>query len=241
MKEKKEVFFGFYDSGIGGLSVLSDALKSSVIKNALYLSDAKFAPYGNLAIRKLKERAIVNVSKLISYGADNIVLSCNTLSVNLFFFLKKTFPLVKFYPVFPPVETYLLKGERTLLLATAKTCEVYKEGKFLDVFPLYKLASDIEKNAFNLDKVNLGFHLKGVKKNYQNVILGCTHYFFLIEKFKECFPESKIIFSNDNLLNAIKKDYPETDKKSPKNLLFIGDYAEKNRKIYQKYFEPRFL
>ena len=75
-------YIAVIDSGIGGISVLRELIKSFPCEKFLYFGDNKNTPYGNKSKRDLLNLAIHNINILKSYPIKAIVLACNTLSVN---------------------------------------------------------------------------------------------------------------------------------------------------------------
>ena len=110
------------------------------------------------------------------------------------------------------------------------------------------MANDIEKNHTNFDSVNLfeNFSKENTvvsgefvnKKNYyHNVILGCTHYFFIKNKIINHFCPQKVICGEVFTANQVYKYLKST--KSLVNykqncILFLGECAEINRQIFEK-------
>ena len=183
-------YIAVLDSGIGGISVLNELLKLMPNQNFIYFGDNKNAPYGSKNLKTLLELTKSNLDYLTSsFNLKGLVLGCNTLSVN-FLSQIQDYSGLKTFGVFPPVESAILKG-KTLLLATERTAERYSGVKNLFAVGLKDLAGEIEKNAFCLENVCFERHLKslGLPKNFlrdfETLILGCTHYNFIKNKILE--------------------------------------------------------
>ena len=69
---------GFFDSGIGGLTVLSEALKRLPHHDYLYYADTLHAPYGPKPKEEVRGYIFEAIEFLVRKGADIIVIACNT-------------------------------------------------------------------------------------------------------------------------------------------------------------------
>ncbi|MGB8884037.1 MAG: aspartate/glutamate racemase family protein, partial [Azonexus sp.] len=69
---------GVFDSGLGGLTVLS-ALRSRLPQeDFFYFADTRFLPYGDRPEVFLKERGVLIAEALARRGAKALVIACNT-------------------------------------------------------------------------------------------------------------------------------------------------------------------
>ena len=138
---------GVFDSGLGGLSVLRCLTAFFPAESFVYFGDNSSAPYGDMSLRRLRQKAFEGLIFLLSFNVKAVVVACNTLSVNCLSFLKTVSP-VPVVGVFPPVEGALMRGEKTLLLSTPKTAEYYGNNPSLynrlSIYPLRRLAGEIE-------------------------------------------------------------------------------------------------
>ena len=225
---------GVIDSGIGGLSVLKELYKTVKGETFVYLGDNENVPYGNKSLRELKTLANNLTLNLAEYSPKCIILACNTLSLTVREDVEK-FAGVPVFGVFPPVETVKLKGENSVLIATERTCEKYKEDSVLKVIPCKTLARDIEENKFSLEKYKV--NVNGEKTKADTVILGCTHYEFIKNKLIDHFNAKSCVSGSINTLKTVNKWLKtlKTTKKGRKNqIIFIGRAAEENKKFWDK-------
>jgi len=173
-----------------------------------------------------------------------IVLACNTLSVNILNEIKEYSNMVVF-GIFPPVESLMCSGKKTILLSTVKTSQIFKSKNGFESVGFYDLASDIERNLFCLEKVNFlncktntFLDLKNCKKgDFQNVILGCTHYNFIKTQIVNHFQPQNVYDGIDNLISQMQKviKKPKSLEKHCQNkTLFIGKNAKLNQIFYVK-------
>ena len=202
---------GVFDSGIGGISVLKSAI--SILPNEvfIYFGDSKNSPYGSKTQNEIIKLCI-NICNFLIYenNCKAIVVACNTASSAAINFLRKNYephiPIIGIEPALKPSIEYMksfnLKG-KILVLATPFTIsgeklkfllELYKD---FDVYPiaLHKLAYMIE---FNFPKDEIKNYLYDELKDYiretKAIVFGCTHYYFVLDIFKEIFGEDVKIF-----------------------------------------------
>ena len=114
-------YIGFFDSGIGGLTLLAECVRRMPEERFIYLGDNDRAPYGNRPQREIKEFVFQGFSLLSAYPLKGGVIACNTATAVAAEALRETVP----FPVLgvePAVRPALLSGaERVLVLATRAT------------------------------------------------------------------------------------------------------------------------
>ncbi len=71
---------GIFDSGMGGLTVLSAIREQMPSADILYFGDTKNAPYGEKSREVLSELTVAAIRLLQEHGATNIVSACNSVS-----------------------------------------------------------------------------------------------------------------------------------------------------------------
>jgi len=174
---------GIFDSGSGGLSVLS-ALRARAPKaDIVYFGDIGNAPYGSRTQDELSGFVRAGMKALADRGATEIIAACNSISFSILAgaaghdrLIEMTRPTARMMRAFA--------GERVLLLATKATVDsgIYREALWsivaLDELPIPNLASAIEEGK-SPEKIKEIVHAaletrRG--KEYDKVLLGCTHY-----------------------------------------------------------------
>ena len=192
---------GFFDSGIGGLSILREVDRLLPKVPFYYLADPEFMPYGNKRPEEIIERSLLMVENLNREGCDHIVVACNTATAVAIDFLRQKYSNISFIGVEPYVNAInilpsltkpvllltesISKSERFLKLKNTKD----PMGK-IDVYPCKKLASLAEKAFLPglstplIEEVKVELKdLKGL--GYTHAILGCTHYNFFRQIISE--------------------------------------------------------
>ena len=108
---------GFFDSGIGGISLWMTTKELLPNENTIYLSDSKNCPYGNKSIEYLNKICIKNTEFLISKGCKIIVVACNTATTNSISVLRKNFdvPFIGIEPAIKPAVLNSVSGKIGIL------------------------------------------------------------------------------------------------------------------------------
>ena len=169
----------FFDSGLGGISVLRETVRLLPQENYLYYGDSLHAPYGVRPEAEIRALAGAAAEQLVQAGAKALVVACNTATSVI-----GTEPALK-----PAVEKY--PGGRILVMATPMTIRQEKfqalKAQYDDQAEIIGLACGglmefVERgelrgealDAYLFDK--LGPYLK---VPVDAIVLGCTHYPFL--------------------------------------------------------------
>ena len=209
---------GVFDSGIGGVSVLQRLAIRYRNYEFIYYGDNDYAPYGDKSQEYILNRAKECVKILQKCGCEVIVVACNTVSLVCGEKLALAFPDVKFVFMKP---YFTEKTKNGIIFCTIATGKILIEKGLAvkkQVYPLPDMAKLIEDGFPDIDyndficRLNCGF-------NYNNVILGCTLYVFLIDYFKRVFPFAEIDDCIDKTIKDLNRFLPQND-----NADFISYY-----------------
>jgi len=200
---------GIFDSGVGGTSIFKEIHALLPNENIIYLADSRNAPYGNKTQGEIKSLSIKNTEYLLSKDCKIIVVACNTATTNAISYLRESYQ-VPFIGIEPAIKPAALNTQTKAvgILATKgtlssqlfhKTSDLYANGiKVVEqigegIVPL------IESGKLNSDEMKdlLQFYLEPMlKANIDYLVLGCTHYPYLIPMLETMLPEDvKIIDS----------------------------------------------
>lgn len=218
---------GVFDSGFGGLSILKHIVKKLPKYDYVYLGDSARAPYGEKShamILKFTKEALVF---LFESGCEIVVLACNSASSEALREIQQKF-LPKYYPnkkvlgvIIPTVEKVLKdkKNKSIVVLATKATVrsgtfikEILKRKKQTSVVqmacpllvPLVESGKEKSTEALEVTKKYLNFFRT---KKIDAVILGCTHYEFLLPVIKKNLSKNIEIFTEGKIVGDKFKDY----------------------------------
>ncbi|WP_138754604.1 glutamate racemase [Paenibacillus sinopodophylli] len=194
---------GFFDSGIGGLTVLSEALRRLPDMDFLYMADTLHVPYGTKAEEDVRAYILDSVGLMMNEGIDALVVACNTATSIAINDLRERYslPIVGMEPaVKPAVEMNRATGKRVLVFATPLTLQLPKyyalvsrvdELGIVDSLPLPELVHYCEKLQFDTAIMQDYFRTKLADYNlddYGIIVLGCTHYPFYKQILREMLP-----------------------------------------------------
>lgn len=223
-----------YDSGIGGLNLLYELVLRYPFIEFFYMSDSPNFPYG---LKNKSELLNIAVKNLDAVGADNfdaVILACNTLTSSCINELRERYSKVFFLGVTP---TAVLDDKtKTLVLCTSRTKKNIIGGLNgnVDIVSADGLVCDIEKNVFNLDKVNLLKYLEGVDFNYRKVVLGCTHFCYLKQAVTKLFENAVIDDGLEPVIQNLKNYITTFDHQRPllEKVPYNGIYDKFERFIF---------
>lgn len=185
---------GIFDSGVGGLSVLREIRSLMPNENTIYIGDQGHVPYGPRPMEQIQDFSEGITRYLLSQNAKIIVVACNTASAAALAYLRQTFPDVQFVGMEPAVKPAAEKTKtgKVGVLATpatfqgalyASVVERFANGVELFQDTCSGLVQQIEMG--NLDGGETRSILENalhpmLEKNIDTVVLGCTHYPFVI-------------------------------------------------------------
>ncbi len=133
---------GFFDSGVGGLSVLREAIKVLPNEDFIYFGDSKNAPYGTKTVDEVKKLTFNAVEFLLKHNVKAVVIACNTATSAAIEDLRnsyKNIPIIGIEPALKPAVELNRKG-KIVVMATPMTLA---EKKFNDLMAKYKDASEM--------------------------------------------------------------------------------------------------
>lgn len=198
---------GFFDSGIGGVSVLYEALKLMPDEDYIYYADTKNVPYGTKPKEKVRELVLQAGRFMKSKGVKALVVACNTATSIAIEDLRRDFefPIIGMEPAVKPAVESCDGDRRVLVTATPLTIREEKlknlierldSENIVDLIPLPGLVELAEKLEFSKDTVEP--YLNNQLKDFDNtsigtVVLGCTHFSLFRDSFEELYPEAHVI------------------------------------------------
>lgn len=209
---------GLFDSGVGGLSVLKALVESNINDNFLYFGDTKNVPYGT----KTKEEILSYTKDIMEFfikkGVDRAIMACNTSSALVYEDLQMQFSdKIKIYPLIQYAAPYFINTTQTIGVmatnATVKSLAYTKEiGKINPKINIIEkecqnFVEIVEKRLYDnpqsleyIEEKIQYFKKTGCKK----IILGCTHFPYLVPIFKRFAPDIEFIDPAKLLIKSIK-------------------------------------
>ena len=239
---------GIFDSGVGGIVVLSEIIKLLPNESFIYLGDTARFPYGS----KSKENIIKYTKESIKFfkekGVKAIVVACGTASSTLLEVLKENYD-VPIIGVLEPVIKRLGNNEKIGVMATSRTInekawdrlinDYYPRTKIIGVScPILAPLAETGWTNNEIAKLTIKEYLKEFKtENISKLILGCTHYPLFKDLIKEELAGVELIDLGEEVATYLKEFLTESeilnkDYGSTKYEIFLTDVDESYLKTF---------
>ena len=203
MNFSKRSPIGIFDSGVGGLSVLRAVRAQMPEESVLYFGDQGHIPYGPRPMEQIRDFSEAITAFLLEQNAKIIVVACNTASAAALKFLREKFPAVRFVGMEPAVKP-AAETTQTGKVGVLATPATFQGALYASVVERFANGVELLQNTCNglVQQIEQG-NLNGVEtrriledalhsmleKNIDTVVLGCTHYPFVIPLIQEIVGE----------------------------------------------------
>ncbi len=205
---------GFFDSGVGGLTVLEAFRERVGDLDFHYLADTAHCPYGDRPLKEVRRFALASTEFLVEQGCETVVMACNISSSVALDAARQRFPDKNIYGLVNPSLAESVRQQSSQgnvgVLATSGTV---KSQRYLDQLEEVGL-NVIQQACSPLVPLIESGHLSGplVKQTLQplleplkkaevdTVILGCTHYPFLVPVLEQLLSSDVKIVDPANIL-----------------------------------------
>lgn len=193
---------GIFDSGIGGMTLLHQAMVLMPHENFIFYADTDHVPYGT----KTREQVVSYVDEVIRFMAGHdckaVVIACNTATAVAAEQMRSrygSFPIIGIEPAVKPAVAES-GGKRVLVIATPLTVHEKKLKKLVervddehlvDLLELPGLVAFAERGEFVSESVTayLRDRLSGYALGqYRELVLGCTHFNYFKDTFRLLLP-----------------------------------------------------
>jgi glutamate racemase len=210
---------GVFDSGVGGLSILDEALRQLPEHDYIYLADSINAPYGEKSSEWIASRSMELCQFLAAQGCDAIMVACNTATAEAIANIRDelcNIPIIGVEPGIKPAAMQSTNGivgvlatEATLksdkfsaLLATLPNCQFVKQAG-AGLVPLIEAGQANSEETLEL----LAAHLEPIQlAGADTLVLGCTHYPFLRKAIRKLLGDSiNLIDTSDAVVRQLKR------------------------------------
>ncbi|HZU87530.1 MAG TPA: glutamate racemase [Anaerolineaceae bacterium] len=190
---------GVFDSGVGGLSVLRAIRAQMPAQKVIYLGDQAHVPYGPRRLEEVRGFSAAVTRFLLSQGARLIVVACNAASAAALHWLRAQFPEVPFVGMEPAVKP-AAEQTHTGVVGVLATPATFQGALFASVVERFAqgvtvlqdtcpgLVAQIEAGNTGGEETRriLESALRPMlERGIDTVVLGCTHYPFVIPLIKE--------------------------------------------------------
>ena len=237
---------GLFDSGIGGTSIWKEIHQLLPKENTIYLADSKNAPYGQKSKDEIIQLSFKNTEFLLDQNCKLIVVACNTATTNAIKELRDKYdvPFIGIEPAIKPAATNS-KTQKIGILATKGTLNselFYKNvEKFQDIkiieqigYNLVTLIENGEMNSPEMSDLLQKYLTPMIEQNIDYLVLGCTHYPYLIPQIQKIIPKNiKIIDSGEAVARQTKSIL--------ENKVGFRNSLEKSTQIFYTNANPKVL
>lgn len=217
----KKRYIGIFDSGLGGLTTVSEVLRQLPEENIVFIADTANMPYGPKSRKQIVSCSLNCVEILNQYDLKALVIACNTSDAAVSDKLRQ----ISRIPVFGVIEpaakkaAELTQNKKIGVIATVSTV---RSGHYPKALQSYdgnieafcvacpKLTPLIENGAFIHDRESLKTALKSYLSrlegiNIDTLVLGCTHYDILSKMVEEMRPDLKLVSSSREVVADLKQ------------------------------------
>ncbi|GGG18829.1 glutamate racemase [Dokdonia pacifica] len=206
---QKNQYIGVFDSGIGGISIWKEIVQLLPLESTIYLADSKHAPYGGKSQEEITQLCIKNTEILLQLGAKIIVVACNTATTNAIDYLRANYnvPFIGIEPAIKPaalqsknksIGILATKGTLNSRLFSTTSQRYTKEIDTIEVIGT-GLVPLIEQGKIDSDetkKLLINYLAPMIEANIDYLVLGCSHYPFLLPILKELLPKQVTIIDS---------------------------------------------
>ncbi|MHB1937547.1 MAG: glutamate racemase [Acidobacteriaceae bacterium] len=223
------VRIGVFDSGFGGLTVLRALLPQIPGAEFFYLGDTARLPYGSKSQATVARYAVESAQLLESYGADYLVIACNTASALALDAIRSAAHV----PVLGVIETgadsaaAASVSRDVLVLATqatvdshayARACAAHGLRSIEKACPLLVplieegwIDSPVTREVLRIYLEQAQAEAKADGLVFDTVLLGCTHYPLLRGLLRESLPEDvTILDSAESTARRVREELEKT-------------------------------
>jgi glutamate racemase len=215
---------GVFDSGLGGLTVVSAITKRMPRENIVYLGDTARVPYGDKSRETIIKFGIENAAFLQKQQVKMIIIACNTVSALAIDEIRTEFSNIPIIGVLEAGVNIIIEkqptsvsiiGTRATINSNAYYCEIRKSLENIEItsIPCPLFAPIIEEGLANhkIGTQAIDLYLNNLKKTpTETLLLGCTHYPLIKNALKNYLPKSiKIIDSATAVAKLAEKKLHE--------------------------------
>lgn len=244
---------GIFDSGIGGTSIWKAIHHLLPKEETIYLADSKNAPYGQKSKNEIIALSMKNTDLLIKMGCKLIVVACNTATTNAIQELRSKYniPFIGIEPAIKPAA----RNSRTQtigILATKgtlnselfnKTTEKFQDTKIVEQIGhgLVELIEGGKIDSPEMTELLHSYLTPMIEANIDYLVLGCSHYPYLIPQIKKIIPDGIHIIDSGEAVakqtqNILKEKTGFTNSKNGNSIF----YTNTNPKVLNEILENKY-
>ena len=215
-------------------------------EDTIYLADSKHAPYGQKSKDEIIALSIKNTEFLLNQNCKIIIGACNTATTNAIKELRARYA-ISFIGIEPAIKPAALhsKTQKIGILATQgtlnselfhQTLEQFQNTKIIEQIGhgLVPLIENGEINSPEMNKLLHNYLEPMIEANIDYLVLGCSHYPYLIPQIKKILPkEIRIIDSGEAVARQTKKVLLES--------IGLNSQLKKGKSVFYTNSNPKVL
>ena len=221
---------GFFDSGVGGLTVVRAVQELLPAEDIIYLGDTARLPYGSKSPQTIRQFADEDTRFLLTHQVKAIVVACNTATAHALPTLLKQYRLPIIGVIEPGVEAALAdpNAQRIGIIATRGTIRSHayqhalaqrRTGLIIHGQPAPLLVPIVEENWIDhpATRLVLKTYLDPLAdKDIDTLLLACTHYPLLIPVLREILPPTlRLVDSASTCAQHLQRELTRLDLLAP--------------------------
>jgi len=239
---RRNLPIAFFDSGVGGLSVLREAVRMMPREDYLYFGDSVNAPYGTRPVEEIRTLTLRHIGRMYAQGIKAVTVACNTATSAAIRQLREKYQDIPVIGIEPALKPAAEIGDhpRVIVMATPLTV---RAQKFSDLLAGYEDRADVTALACpglmefvedgSLDSPEVVCYLRQLLDPYLErekvdaIVLGCTHYPFLKDTIRTIAgPDVCILDGGEGTARELKRRLEDEDLLTDRNTAGTVIYDE---------------
>lgn len=249
---------GFFDSGLGGLTCISQLMKTLPDERIIYFGDTARTPYGSKAPATIKTFSTQIADFLLQMNVKMIVIACNTVSSTCLNDLKKRYPDIPVIGIIQPAAESIamtcnkennigIIGTKVTIRSKAYEKLIYSLNPKLSIHSIScpTFVPLIEEGIIENEIMDLSIqyyldHFLSYHK-IDSLVLGCTHYPLIRPNIEKLYPNLNIINPSEEIVKSVKKTLTDknllAEKSNFDNTFYASDLSENFVNMINRIFE----
>ena len=241
---------GVFDSGVGGLTVVSEIIKALPNEELIYFGDTARVPYGSKSVETVTKFSRQIVRYLLSKDVKVIVIACSTASSNSCSVLEKEFPIPIIEVISPGVEdcAHVTRAKVVGVIGTEATI---RSGRYEELLkakipevqvyskacPLFVPLAEEGWTNNTVARLTAEIYLQELlDREIDSLILGCTHYPLLMDCIRDIVGPVRIINAAESTARKLKaflsiNELENGEHKNKSHCFFVSDNTKKFSRI----------
>ncbi|MFR9651894.1 MAG: glutamate racemase, partial [Rikenellaceae bacterium] len=239
---------GIFDSGFGGLSVWRAVRTLLPNESITYLGDGANCPYGSRSCEEVVALSEKAVCELINRGCKIVVIACNTATAAAASYLRTKYKGIDIVGIEPAVKPACEQSvsRKIGVLATQRSLEgehfkrsIAKYSSDVEIIAAFgrgfvELVEQSRETTPEAEQIVRAIVEPMVKQGVDQIVLGCTHYPFLMPLIERIAPDVNIIDPSPAVARRVKQLLTEKELLAPEGSIAEYDFITYADESYRK-------